>query len=106
MGNLTFFEFQQTNQRRCEAGFKSSVDDWNPLEWAGALCGEAGELANLCKKLKRGEDIDIMDLSDEIADVYTYLDLLATRLKIDMASAVASKFNRVSVKRGVPEITV
>lgn len=26
---------------------------WNPLEWAGAMCGEAGEAANAAKKLKR-----------------------------------------------------
>jgi len=104
--NLSFYEFQRVNQIRCEKGFKSAVSDWNALEWAGALCGEAGELANLCKKLRRGEHVDIMDLSDEIADVFTYLDLLATSLGISTGAAIASKFNRVSAKRGCPEITV
>lgn len=32
-----------------------SLNDWTPLEWAGAMCGEAGEMANAAKKLKRVE---------------------------------------------------
>lgn len=105
-GDLTYREFQRINAVRCKAGFKSSVDDWNPLEWAGAICGEAGELANLCKKIRRGDKIDLHDVADEIADVMTYLDLLATRLGIDVEEALRSKFNSVSLKRGCAEIMV
>lgn len=106
MSDMTFREFQKINEVRCKAGFKSSVDDWNRLEWAGAVCGEAGELANLCKKVRRGEQVPTQDIADEIADVFTYLDLLATRCGIDMQEAVRSKFNRVSEKRGCPDIVV
>lgn len=33
-----------------------SLKSWSPLEWAGAMCGEAGEAANAAKKLKRVTD--------------------------------------------------
>ena len=106
MADLTFKEFQWVNARRCEAGFKSSVTDWNPLEWGGALAGEVGELCNLLKKERRGEKIDPKKIADEIADVLTYLDLLATRCGVDVETALKSKFNRVSEKRGCPEIVL
>lgn len=42
-----------------------------------ALCGEAGELANLIKKRWRG-GVDLSEeVRDEIADVRVYLELLA-----------------------------
>jgi NTP pyrophosphatase (non-canonical NTP hydrolase) len=77
--------------------------DWSPAQWLQALCGELGEYANVRKKFERG-DIDAAEFereaADELADVATYLDLLASQLKIDLGFAVTSKFNRVSQRVG------
>jgi len=108
MSDLTFVKFQETNSIRCVKGFKSGIDDWNPMEWACALAGEVGELCNLLKKRYGREDASITEgeIADEIADVFIYLDLLATRLRMDMETVVKTKFNKTSKKVGVPEITV
>lgn len=59
-----------------------------------ALCGEAGELANLIKKCWRGDrslrNAEV-DLAEELADVRIYLELLASMLKIDLDAAVCAK---------------
>lgn len=65
-----------------------------------ALAGEVGELCNLIKKLKRGENVPKEELAKEIADVQIYLDLLAARLGVELDNATIEKFNQVSVKRG------
>ena len=108
MSDLTFTEFQKTNAVRCVKGFKAGIHDWNPMEWACALSGEVGELCNLLKKRYGRNDLSIpaQAIADEVADVYIYLDLLATCLGLDMEEVVRAKFNRTSVKVGVPEIVV
>jgi NTP pyrophosphatase (non-canonical NTP hydrolase) len=100
--------------RRWHKGFPED-DDWNKADWSNAMCGEAGELANVIKKIRRNEthkvgntpgvdgDLLIKMAADELADVITYADLLADKLGIDLAEAVADKFNRVSIKHGFPE---
>jgi NTP pyrophosphatase (non-canonical NTP hydrolase) len=73
--------------------------DWSDAEWLQAVTGELGELANLMKKVKRGDltkEEAQADLARELADVITYLDILAMRLQIDLGNAVAHKFNEVS----------
>jgi NTP pyrophosphatase (non-canonical NTP hydrolase) len=42
-------------------------------------------------------------IADELADVVTYLDLLAAVLGVDLGQAVADKFNEVSIRVGFPE---
>ena len=101
---LTFWYFRQQNLARCEDAF-GPLKDWSPTDWGCALAGEVGELCNLLKKMRRGEPVDYGDLEDEIADVQTYLDLLAARLDINLASATRTKFNAVSAKRG-SDITI
>lgn len=77
--------------------------DWSDSDWLMAVTGELGELANLRKKVLRG-DLSMDEarpmLADELADVATYLDILAMRMGIDLGAAVASKFNRVSERVG------
>jgi NTP pyrophosphatase (non-canonical NTP hydrolase) len=107
MSELTFVKFQEVNSIRCVKGFKSTIDEWNPMEWACALSGEVGELCNLLKKrYGRGEKIPMEQIADEVADVFIYLDLLATHLRLDMETVIKTKFNKTSKKVGVPEITV
>ena len=104
----SFDEIRAQNVSRALKWHNGNLLDWSPLEWAGAMCGEAGEAANVAKKLKRldtkiigGLDESdksrlIQKLADEIADVFLYLDLLAACYDIDMELAIRKKFNEVS----------
>lgn len=96
---LSFSALRKANVLRCEDVFHP-LDSWSPQDWACALAGETGELCNLVKKLRRGEDIPPRLLEDESADVQTYLDLLAARLRIDLGAVTVRKFNEVSARCG------
>lgn len=75
--------------------------DWSLGDWCTAVTGELGEAANIIKKVKRGDmslDDARPDLADELADVQTYLDILAFRAGIDLGAATARKFNKVSAR--------
>jgi NTP pyrophosphatase (non-canonical NTP hydrolase) len=50
-GKITLKEIFVINSLRANRWHEGHP--WNPLEWAGAMCGEAGEAANAAKKLKR-----------------------------------------------------
>lgn len=98
---LTFAEFQRVNRERCEGPtFGHGVMDWSPNDWATALAGEVGEACNLLKKMRRGEEVPLQKIADELADAQTYLSLLADRLGIDLERATVEKFNEVSRRRG------
>ena len=108
---LAFGDLRSLNAERCPL-FKHTLTDWSALEWAGAMCGEAGEAANVCKKIKRLEQgcmvrIEGMtreslvgDLAKELADIIIYADLLAAREGINLGLAVMEKFNEVSARVG------
>lgn len=78
--------------------------DWALSQWSNAVFGEAGEAANIIKKIERG-DFPLEDarpaLADELADVAIYLDLLAYRAGIDLGEAIVNKFNRKSEEKGI-----
>lgn len=111
---MTFEKFSRVNLERCKAwhpGFPN--DAWTGADWSNAMCGEAGETANVVKKLRRAEcgtpgavDPDygelLADLADEIGDVYAYLDLLASYYEIDIEEAIRNKFNFISDREGLP----
>jgi NTP pyrophosphatase (non-canonical NTP hydrolase) len=59
------------------------------------LCGEAGELANLEKKLWKGRDIAHADLADEAADIFIALMNYCNARGIDLSHAVANKLLRI-----------
>lgn len=71
------------------------------------LAGEAGELANVVKKLERerlgwrGSRTTLDALADEIADVIICADLVAMSAGFDLAEIVARKFNATSAKVGL-----
>jgi NTP pyrophosphatase (non-canonical NTP hydrolase) len=113
---LTFAEVSEVNAARAKRwhpGFPDD-DEWTFADWSNALCGEAGELANIVKKVRRYEcglkgeldpslpDLMVM-LAAEVADVFLYLDLLASKAGIDIARVIVAKFNAVSVLQGFPE---
>jgi NTP pyrophosphatase (non-canonical NTP hydrolase) len=53
-----------------------------------ALCGEAGEVANLIKKKWRGDDVPDFDakLREELGDVYAYMILFGMSFGIEIKS--------------------
>ena len=111
---LTFGVVQATSHSRALRWHPGGLTEWSTLEWAGALCGEAGELANVAKKIKRiddgivgqdpaSRDTLVASLSKEAADVVLYAFCLAARESFDLGEAVAAKFNEVSERNGFPE---
>lgn len=101
------------NSQGQPAHSKPDGSDWTPSDWLEALVGEVGELANWHKKFRRG-DITQQFWEQvawkELADIATYLDLLALRILdlpgqahpegVDLGAAVAAKFNEVSERVG------
>ena len=114
MSSLTFDQLRAVNVPRCEKWHPPGSLPWSLADWSNALCGEAGELANVIKKIRRQEtgainqgdpsmeELRAMALK-ELADVVIYADLLADQLKGDLGQAVTEKFNKVSEKYGFPE---
>lgn len=102
MSDLTFDELRQANAERCPMLTDGwGVEHWNPAEWTNAMAGETGEACNLTKKMLRGDDIDVLDVGAELADVVIYADLVAQRLGIDLGRMVSRTFNKKSEKCGV-----
>ncbi len=109
---------QEINMQRANKWHGGDFRSWSGLEWAGALCGEAGEAANVAKKLKRIESgIDgnafsehaleadklISELANECADTFLYLTLLASKYDIDLENVIVDKFNSKSKEMGFLE---
>jgi NTP pyrophosphatase (non-canonical NTP hydrolase) len=71
------------------------------------LAGEVGEACNVLKKLDRerrglvGSRATLEQAADELADVIICADLAAMELGINLAEAVARKFNKTSEKYGL-----
>lgn len=63
------------------------------------LNGEAGELANMEKKLWKGKKIPHEDLADEAADVFIALMNYSNARRIDLGKAVAKKLEWIEKKR-------
>lgn len=111
--SLTLREFQAANASRAN-DWHGDLTGWSGLEWAGAMCGEAGEAANTAKKLRRleqglignsgGDTMEtlIFTLGEELADTITYACLLASRYGINLEHEAVRKFNAVSAKHGFP----
>lgn len=82
---------------------------WSEMKWGCAIAGEAGELCNKLKKYERQMPGDpsrmelFKGISDEMADVIIYIDLLADSLGISLERAIQRKFNATSEKHGYPE---
>lgn len=87
------------NRKGQPAHSRADGFDWSPAQWLQAVVGELGEYANICKKFERG-DLDADEFAklaaDELADVQTYLDILAYRVGVDLGAATIKKWNEVS----------
>lgn len=114
LGLTDFQQLREANVSRMHR-WHGAADTWTGADWSNAMNGEAGETANIVKKIRRHEtglgtsyNTPALDelhgkLADEIADTVIYADLLAAHYGIDLGAAVASKFNRVSDAQGFPE---
>ena len=109
---LTFNVLREANKARLpqfknalgeRAHSKDDGSNWSPAQWLQAVVGELGEYANLRKKYERGDitlDVFQLEAKKELADVVTYLDILANQLDIDLGIAIREKFNEVSKRVG------
>lgn len=129
--SLDLGELRAANVSRLQR-WHGDDDGWTLADWSNAMCGEAGEAANVVKKIRRTDSVLwdrqkypgdgasahakladlsasdarvalIENLANELADILCYADLLAHHAGIDLAAAVAAKFNRVSKAQGFPE---
>lgn len=108
---LTFRQLREANVERLRhfPGHEPGTNPWSAADWAVALTGEVGELCNMLKKLRRGSAYPGMqmpspdDLAEELADIATYLDLLASYLRVDLGEAIVRKFNQVSERWDLPD---
>lgn len=106
--SITLDEFQSANAAR-QVTFVNKrglpFEAYNLFEMSGAAAGEAGELANECKKVRRG-DVELHEvrqkIADEIGDVVTYLCLVAGMAGLSFNDCVVQKFNKVSDRVNSP----
>ncbi|MCG8585955.1 MAG: hypothetical protein MI757_14705 [Pirellulales bacterium] len=101
--SLTFERLADMNAQRCEEAFPQ-CRDWDASDWAVALAGEVGELCNLIKKMRRGDDLGSPwdAVAEELADIVTYVDLLASHLHFNLEDVVRDKWDKVSERVGSP----
>ncbi len=80
---------------------KDHFPERSPEFFALELCGEAGEVANLEKKLWKGRKEEVSDaaLAEEAADAFIALLNYANARGIDLADAVYEKLLKIEEKR-------
>lgn len=103
--NLSLSTLREANVIRQKSEW--DVDNRISLSYRGnELGGECGEAQNVIKKLDRellgikGSRDTVEHLAEELADVIICVDLIAASMGIDLAKAVADKFNATSDKNG------
>lgn len=110
--------FQSINAVRGNRWHQGDLSQWSLLEWAGAMCGEAGEAANAAKKLRRldlslpnkeagltRDDAAPLEekLADECADTIIYALLILSTMGARASTVIARVFDRKSAEYGFPE---
>lgn len=116
---MSFQGLREANKNRCKRWHKGGLEEWSVTDWATAMMGEAGEMCNAIKKLRRIEtnahNINVPErhltevksaikfIAKEMGDTLIYMDLLAQRLGIDLEKSVIEVFNQKSEEYGFPE---
>lgn len=101
-------KFQQQWDSKHFSSYRPSQED-ALLFLSAALCGEAGEIANLVKKLWREKKWSkvvekdqarhyVEEVKDELADVLIYLLIIANRLEVDLEKLYLEK-NKINEER-------
>ena len=85
-------------QEEFEEYQKAYFSERSPQFFCLELNGEAGELANLEKKIWKGRDIRPEMLADEAADVFIALMNYANSRKINLGEAVSIKLQTIDKK--------
>jgi hypothetical protein len=110
----------ETNISRCLKLHPGGIDEWSPLEWAGAMCGEAGKAANAAKKLRQFnsklQNINALgrgfiktnearkEVAREAVDTILYaLLLMASVGAYNPEFIISEVFNKKSEEYGFPE---
>ena len=114
MNKLATFQYVSIQSKdRSMYWHKTGLEEWSPQDWGCAMAGEAGELCNILKKMRRvsdgihsenNEEMIVLKeaAAQEIGDTFLYLDLLCQRLDLDMYCCIRDTFNRVSEREGFP----
>lgn len=111
-------KFQIINDQRAKRWHHNGQTNWTLLEWAGAMCGEAGEAANVAKKLRR-LDMDLpnkeaglsvsdsyelrLKMAKEIGDTMIYGLIILSELGFDSSYILTTVFDTKSEEYGFPE---
>jgi NTP pyrophosphatase (non-canonical NTP hydrolase) len=94
-------QLKRLNEERCPY-FGNKVEEWSETDWGCAIGGESGELQNWLIKRRRGDNVDLKEVAHEMADIVIYVDMLATKMNIDLEETIKEKWNIVSERRNIP----
>lgn len=115
---MNLSEFQKINAARATRWHQGDLNHWTLLEWAGAMCGEAGEAANVAKKIRRitiglpnkesgltDGDLDGLrtKFGKEVADTIIYGLICLSAIDFDATEVIAAVFDHKSMEYGFPE---
>ena len=101
--------------RKQDAAGDSVCSDWTPEDWVGCLLGELGEMANFDKKISRSDsgwpteerDLDryFRARAFELADCFTYLDLIAIETGVKLRAPMSDGVMAIKQRwLGVPTL--
>lgn len=94
----TTLENYQARLLAIQESFNAEPNDYLYIYSLG-LAGEAGEVANLIKKMIR-DGVDIQDkIEKELGDVLAYLTLLANLFGFDLKYIAATNINKLEERR-------
>lgn len=111
-------QFQEMNAQRGKRWHNGDLNQWNLLEWAAAMAGEAGEACNAAKKVRRLElglmnreggieqrDVEALKakLANEAGDTLIYSLLILSVLGERASDVIARVFDGKSIEYGFPE---
>lgn len=106
MNNLelaTLLETISNNMPKIQSLFKQYQNKHFPLRIPQFFClelnGEAGELANLEKKLWKGKGIEESELAEESADIFIALMNYLNSRNLDFTSALIKKLKWIENRR-------
>lgn len=98
-----YFEFLEVYLAQIQKDFENYQNNYFPKRSPEFFClelnGEAGELANLEKKIWKGKHIQMCEIADEAADTFIALLNYVNSRKINLAEAVVNKLKIIEKKR-------
>ena len=96
---MEFEELRRQNIARCHDIYPKMYSVV-PERLAGLLAVHIGELCGFLKSLKAGEEIDVHDMGQQIAEAIICADVLCWRFDIALGDAIIERFNANAEKHG------